>query len=350
MIFDHKLRVKKLRAELKRRGIGSVLVTNESNVRYLTGFKGGDSLVVITPDSQFFLTDSRYAEEAKDSVSGFTIVEVTTSTYDCISNILKKNRIRKMGFDSLNLPYEVATRLAGHIRPAKLVSTKNIIESLRAVKDPKEIEAIKRSIDLTKKVLNKVSKAVRPGISERYISDLIECEFIKKGARIAFETIVAHGKNCSKPHAHATEEKIAGNDVVMLDMGCKLDLYNSDMTRMLFVGKVRDKIKEIYGIVSAAQKAAIEKIRPGVRVSDIDIAGRGYIERKGYGKFFGHSIGHGIGIDVHEEPSISKRNNNVLKSGMVFTVEPAIYLPKVGGVRIEDMVLVTDKGCEILTR
>jgi Xaa-Pro aminopeptidase len=119
---------------------------------------------------------------------------------------------------------------------------------------------------------------------------------------------------------------------------------------MVFVGKAKDKIKEIYGIVSAAQSAAIEKIKPGVKISEIDIAGRGYITRKGYGKFFGHSIGHGIGMDVHEEPSISKRNDGILKTGMVFTVEPAIYLPKIGGVRIEDMVLVTDKGCEILTR
>jgi Xaa-Pro aminopeptidase len=350
MIFDHKLRLKKLRVELKKIGLGSLLVTNETNVRYLSGFKGGDSLVVVTPDSQFFLTDSRYTEEAGDTVRGFTIVEVTTSTYDCLSNIVKKNRIKKIGFDSLNLPYEVAHRLAGCIRPAKLVPTKNMIENLRAVKDPAEIEAIKRSISVTKNVLGKVTGNIRPGVSERSISDSIECEFIKRRARIAFETIAACGSNCSKPHAHATDKRIANNDVMMLDMGCRLDLYNSDITRMIFIGKVKDKIKEIYGIVSAAQNAAIKKIRPGVKISDIDIAGRGYIERKGYGRFFGHSLGHGVGMDVHEEPSISKRNDNVLKSGMVFTVEPAIYLPKLGGVRIEDMVLVTEKGCEILTR
>ena len=350
MIFDHKQRVKKLRVELKKRGLSSLLVTNETNVRYLSGFRGGDSLVIVTPDSQFFLTDSRYTEEAGDSVRGFTIVEVTTSTYDCIAEIVKKNRIKRIGFDSMNLPYEVARRLAGYIRPAKLVPTKNIIENLRAVKDLKEIEAIKRSVNVTRDVLKKVTGKIHPGISERFISDAIECEFIKRGARIAFETITACGRNCSKPHAHATKEKIACNDVVMLDIGCRLDLYNSDMTRMIFIGRVMDKIKEIYGIVRAAQSTAIEKIRPGVKISEIDLAGRGYIARKGYGKFFGHSLGHGIGMDVHEEPSISKRNDNILKSGMVFTVEPAIYLPKLGGVRVEDMVLVTDKGCEVLTR
>ena len=227
---------------------------------------------------------------------------------------------------------------------------KNIIENLRAVKDLREIEAIKRSVNVTRDVLKKVTGKIRPGISEQSISDSIECEFIKRGARIAFETITACGRNCSKPHAHATKDRIASNDVVMLDMGCRLDLYNSDITRMVFIGKVKDKIKEIYGIVRAAQSAAIEKIKPGVKISEIDLAGRGYIARKGYSKFFGHSLGHGIGMDVHEEPSISKKNDNILKSGMVFTIEPAIYLPKLGGVRIEDMVLVTDKGCEVLTR
>ena len=350
MIFGHRLRLEKLRVELKKRSLASLIVTSETNVRYLSGFKGGDSLIIITPDSQFFLTDSRYTEEAGDSVKGFTVVEVTTSTYDCLSEIIKKNRIKKIGFESLNLPYEIARRLAGCIRPAKLIPTKNIIENLRAVKDPAEITAIKRSADVTIDVLKKVVGKVRPGIPERSISDSIECEFIKRGARIAFDTITAHGRNCSKPHAHATEECIANNDVVMLDMGCKIGLYNSDITRMVFIGKVKNKIKEIYNIVSAAQNTAIEKIKPGVKISDIDLAGRGYIARKGYGKFFGHSLGHGIGMDVHEEPSISKRNDNILKSGMVFTVEPAIYLPKLGGVRIEDMVLVTDKGYEILTR
>ncbi len=350
MIFDHKLRLKKLRAELKKLGIGSLLVSNETNVKYISGFKGGDALVIVTPDAQFFLTDSRYTEDARDSICGFTIVEVTTSTYDVISQIVKKNRIRKLGFDSQNLPYEVARKLAGFIRPAKLVVAKNIIENLRAVKDLNEIEAIKRSIDVASDVLKKISGKIRPGISERYISDSIECEFIKRGARTAFETISACGRNSSKPHAHATTDKVARNDVLMLDMGCRLELYNSDITRMVFIGKVKDKIKEIYRIVRAAQDAAIEKIRPGVKISQIDLAGRGYIARKGYGKFFGHSLGHGIGMDVHEEPSISKRNDSTLKSGMVFTVEPAIYLPKFGGVRIEDMVLVTDKGCEVLTR
>lgn len=349
MSFDYKRRLKSLRATLKKSGLESILVTNETNVRYLSGFKGGDSFILVTPDTQFFLTDSRYTEEAKSSIKGFIITEVAASIYDTLGNIVKKNRIRKIGFESMNLPYEAAKRLESHVGAAKLIRTINVVEKIRSIKDPREIDAIKRSIGVTVKVLKKIVKSVRPGVSEKHLSGLIEQEFIANGARTAFDAIAAHGKNCSKPHAHPTDEKIAGNDIVMLDIGCRLDFYNSDITRMVLIGKVKDKIKEIYGIVSSAQKRAIDMIAPGVDISRIDSAGRDFIESKGYGKFFGHSMGHGVGMDVHEEPSISKNNKGVLSAGMIFTVEPAIYLPGIGGVRIEDMVLVTDKGCKILT-
>jgi len=349
-MFEYGFRLKKIKAQLKKTGLDAILITNTTNVAYLSGFKGSDSLIIVTPNSQFFLTDSRYTEEARDSIAGFTIVEVTTSTYDAISKIVKSNRLKRIGFESLNLPYDAAKRLESYIRPVKLIPAKNIVEVLRVVKDAEEVEHIKNSVRIAKDVLKTALKSLRTGVSEQSLSDSIECEFIKNGARIAFETIVACGRNCSKPHARPTREKIAKNDFVMIDMGCKFNLYNSDITRMILVGEIKDKIKEIYGIVGSAQGKAIEKIKPGIKISEIDSAGRDYITKKGYGKFFGHSIGHGIGMDVHEEPSISKRCNGILRPGMVFTVEPAIYLPKIGGVRIEDMVLVTDKGCEILTR
>ncbi|MDP2929422.1 MAG: Xaa-Pro peptidase family protein [Candidatus Omnitrophota bacterium] len=349
-MFDRKQRLNNLKVELKKTGLDAILITNATNAAYLSGFKGSDSLIIITPDSQFFLTDSRYTEEAGDSIIGFTIVEVTTSIYDVVSKIAKGNGLRKIGFESLNLPYDAAKRLEDCIRPAKLIPVKNIVEILRVIKDAGEIERIKDSVHTAKDVLKTTLKSLRAGVSEQFLSDAIECEFIKNGVEKAFETIVACGRNCSKPHARPTCEVIAKNDSVMIDMGCRLNLYNSDITRMIFVGKVKNKIKEIYGIVGSAQSKAIEKIRPGRRISEIDSAGRDYIVKKGYGKFFGHSMGHGVGMDVHEEPSISKRNNGVLKPGMVFTIEPAIYLPKISGVRIEDMVLVTDKGCEVITK
>lgn len=349
-MFDFKGRLKKLRDELKRRSIGSLLVTNESNVTYLSGFTGSDSVLFITPDSQFFLTDFRYTLEAKDSVKGFAIIEVTSSIYDTIGKIACKNSIKSIGFESMNLPYEVVKNLEGYVGRAKLIPLKNMIERLRAVKDREEIARINKSIQATKGVLKNIIKEVRPGLSERNLSCRIECEFINNGAKAGFQTIVACGKNSAKPHAYPTAERIAKNDVVMIDIGCRLNSYNSDMTRMVLIGKVKNKIKEIYSIVKTAQEKAFEKIKPGRKISEVDSAGRRYIIDKGYGKFFGHSIGHGIGLDVHEEPSISVRSSEILKPGMVFTIEPAIYLPRLGGVRLEDMVLVTNKGCEILTR
>ena len=349
-MFDFRTRSHCLRSELKKRSISSLLVTNESNVTYLSGFTGSDSLLFITGDSQFFLTDSRYTEEAKGSVKGFTIVEVSSSTYDTIGNIARKNNIKNIGFESMNLPYEVARTLEGHVGKAKLMPVKNIVERLRAVKDKEEIARIKRSVQLAKGVLKNIIKEIRPGVAESDLSCQIECEFMHKGAKAGFQSIVACGRNSSKPHAHPTDEKVSKNDVVMIDIGCSLNSYNSDMTRMVLVGKVKDKIKEIYSIVKTAQEKALEMIRPGRKISEVDRAGRQYIADKGYGKFFGHSMGHGIGLDVHEEPSVSRRSGDNLLPGMVFTVEPAIYIPGLGGVRIEDMVLVTDKGYEILTR
>lgn len=350
MTYDYKSRLKDVRKELKDKHLDSLLVTNETNVRYLSGFTGNDSLLVITPDSQFFLTDSRYTEEAKETVSLFTIIEVTSSTYDAIGRIAKKNSLKFMGFESMNLPYGIARKLEEYIGRARLRPAVNIVESLRAIKDAREIELIKKSARLNKIVLEDIIDGIRPGVSEKALSEKIECEFIRRGAKSSFQTIVACGKNCSKPHAHPLDTKIAKDDVVMIDIGCSLDYYNSDMTRMVLLGRVKDKIKEIYSIVKMAQDMAIANIRPGRQISQIDSTARNYISNKGYGRCFGHSLGHGIGMDVHEEPSISPRNKGTLKTGMVFTVEPAIYLPGIGGVRIEDMVLVTKKGCEILTR
>jgi Xaa-Pro aminopeptidase len=343
-------RLKGLRGELKKRSLESLLVSDRSNVTYLSGFTGDDSVLFVTRDSQFFLTDSRYIEEAKNTAQGFAVMEVERSTYETVGDIAKKNGIKRIGFESMNLPYQVAKNLEARVGRAKLVPQTGTVEALRTIKDKEEIARIKASVALTRKVLKDALGKIRPGIPEDCLSAAIECEFIRLGARSSFPTIAACGANCSRPHARPGSCRIGKNDAVMLDIGCCLRSYCSDMTRMVLLGKVNAKIKEIYHIVSVAQKKAIDKIKPGARISDIDTAGRQYINDKGYGKFFRHSIGHGVGLEVHEEPSISRRNTGMLKPGMVFTVEPAIYIPRLGGVRIEDMVLVTDRGCEILTR
>ena len=346
----HGKRIALLEAELKAGRLDAFIVTNETNVSYLSGFCGHDSMLLIASGKRFFLTDSRYIEDARNKMMDFEVVLVKGSTYAALKELIKKNNLKRIGFEAMNLPYEVATRLKDFAGSAVLAPTKDMVELLRAVKDEAEIELIRKAISLTKAVMERAVKEVEPGISEEAIDKKIEIDFIKNDAQASFEPIVAAGPNSSKPHAIPSGALIENNSFVMIDIGCNLNGYNSDLTRMVVLGKVNKKFKKIYNTVSAAQNKAIEKVAPGARLAEVDKAARGYIQSKGFGKYFGHSLGHGVGMDVHEEPSVSSRSQGILKAGMVITIEPAIYIPKFGGVRIEDMVLVTDKGCEILSR
>lgn len=343
-------RVALLQAELRRHSLGALLVSDETNVSYLSGFTGHDSMLLVTLKKAFFITDSRYIEEAAQTVKGFDVLLVGVSTYSTIEELVKKNRLKTVGFESMDLPFEVASRLDSMAGPARFKPVKDVVEMQRSVKDSAEIALIKSSIRLTRKVFDKVAALVRPGVSERSLAKKIQMEFIEAGASAAFDPIVASGPNASRPHARPSDTSVKNNSFVMIDIGARLDGYCSDFTRMIILGRAKDKFKKIYEVVRVAQQKAIEMIAPGVAASDIDRAARGYIEDRGFGKYFGHSLGHGVGMGIHEPPAVSRTNRSALKSGMVMTIEPAIYIPGFGGVRTEDMVLVTDRGCEVLTR
>jgi Xaa-Pro aminopeptidase len=334
---------------LGKDSLDGFLVTNETNASYLSGFEGHDSLLLLAGKKRFFITDSRYIEEAKSSLKYFECVLVRSTTYETLLELASSAGIKRMGFESMDMPYGVASRLKRLMKKTELVATKGVVENLRAVKDAGEIASIRKSIRLAKRVFKRVAREIRTGRTEEDLSRLIDLEFLKNGARPAFDTIVAGGPNTSKPHARPTRASIPRNSFVMVDIGCNIEGYNSDLTRMIAVGKVKDELLKIYGIVAAAQEAALGVICPGAPIKDVDAAAREHIRKKGYGEYFGHALGHGVGMAVHEEPTISKNSEAELKPGMVFTVEPAIYLPRLGGVRIEDMVLVTEDGCEILT-
>ena len=331
--------------------LDSFLITDETNISYLSGFNGTDAVMLVTLDKGYFFTDSRYIEETKKELAGHLEVRlVEESLFVSIDEIISGKKLKKLGFESMNLPYGVASKLKNLLSKTEFIPVKNLVEILRSVKDGGEIARIKKAVKMAKEVFGRVSKAVRPGVSEELIKQKIELDLIKNGSACAFESIIASGENSSKPHARATGRSFKNNDFVMIDMGAKVDGYNSDLTRVMTLGRVSEKFSKIYETVRQAQHKAIDCIIPGAKASDVDKAGRDYIAKNGFGKYFGHSLGHGVGMAVHEEPSISPSSKILLAPGMVFTVEPAIYIPGFGGVRIEDMVLVTKNGCEVLTK
>ncbi|MFH0764239.1 MAG: Xaa-Pro peptidase family protein [Candidatus Omnitrophota bacterium] len=338
-----------LNRDIDRRRLDAMLITGSINVTYLSGFLGDDACILATRNKRYFITDSRYIEDARRALKGFEIRLVKKSTYEALTEIVKSERLEKIGFESMNLPYEVATRLGKLLGRARLVPAKGLVEGLRAVKDDGEIRLIRQAIKLTKDVFKCAAGLVKPGVSEDRIARYIEIEFINRGSRTAYDTIVATGANSSMPHARPGASKITNNSFVMIDIGCMKNRYCADMTRMIVLGNPGARFKKIYDIVRKAHDLAIDSIEPGTMIADVDLKARAYIRDKGFGRCFGHSLGHGVGMEVHEEPSISKTREGILKPGMVFTIEPAIYIPGFGGARLEDMVLVTDRGCEVLT-
>jgi len=343
-------RIKKIRRALKSLKIDALLVSNPSNIFYLSGFRGDDSLLLVTVDSSYIITDFRFEQDALNSALGFNVIAGPGNIYKKIASLVKRLFLKRIGFESAHLKVMQKEILTGLIT-ARFLPVSGIIENLRTIKYPDEIKAIKTSACITKKVLKRIIKEIKKGKTERDIAAQIDFLLRKEGAdKSSFSTIVASGENSSMPHARPQKRKIRTGDAVVLDFGATCDNYSSDLTRTLFVGKISKYLSLLYNIVATAQKRAISRVGPGVKISDVDKAARGYITKRGFGEYFGHATGHSVGIDVHESPSINFKNHATLKEGMVFTVEPGIYIAGIGGVRIEDMVLVNKKGCEILTR
>ena len=343
---------KRLAALIKRideESAGAFLVTNATNVTYLTGFRGHDSFLLITGRKRYFITDSRYLEEARDTVKGFELVLVKESTYDAVASVAKDIRAKEMGFEAMSLPYGAFSNLRKALKGVRLVPLKDIVEGLRTIKDSDEMSAIRKAAALTGSIYKNFRRLVRTGVTEEGLSRALKADIAKSGAETAFDPVVAFDADAAKPHAIPGKAKVGRDCVIMADMGVKLNGYNSDMTRTILLGDVKPRVRKIFDIVRKALDIAIEKIAPGVKASEIDSAARGFIRSGGYGGYFGHALGHGVGMDVHEGPSISRHNSKPLEEGMVFTVEPAIYIPKFCGVRIEEMVLVTGRGCEVIT-
>lgn len=339
-----------LKKKLREDGVDGFLVTGETNIRYVTNFTGNESILLITPGHDYLFTDFRYAEQAQLDVPWAKIAVKKVSLIKTICGRLKRLNVKKLYVESSHLTFSQYLEIKECMERIKLVPSKGIIEYHRTRKTQEEIEKIEKAIIVAENAYLGIRKEIRTGVSEKYLADILEFEIRKQGGlRSSFETICVAGSRASQPHARATDRKIQEKEAVLIDWGATFQSYNSDLTRVVFKDRISPKFEKIYQIVLDAQRFAIERVKPGIKAKDVDNAARSYIKSKGYGECFGHGLGHGVGQEVHEYPVINKRSKEVLEAGMVFTVEPGIYIPGWGGIRIEDIVLVTKDGCNVLT-
>ena len=346
-------RLERLVRKFHAAGIDSLFVSSAPNVTYISGFKGDESFLYITPRKSYFLTDSRYTEQAKKEVSGFTVLERSNLSYPAMVEQLRaKEGCRKVGFEAQCLTHSVYMQLCRVIGLKNIRPTNGLIESLRILKDKSEIAALRKAVDITAQGIRNLIATTAPGMNEKQIQAKLEYHTKMVGSeKPAFDIIIAAGAKSSMPHAVSDHKTVLkDNDILLIDMGVVYGGYHSDLTRCTFLGKIPPLMRKVYGIVLEAQERGIRAVRPGATTSQVDAACRDYIKKMGYGSYFGHGTGHGVGLEIHEAPNVSGRSAEVLKPGMVITVEPGIYLPGRFGVRIEDMVLVTEKGHEVLTR
>ena len=357
-----KNRIKVVQGLVKEDRLDAFLVSSTTNIRYLTGFEGTAGLLLVLRDKAILFVDSRYTLKAKKEAlhhvgcRGVRIVTVR-NYYDSLSFLLNKEKPcttrgtgLRIGFEEEHLNYKSFRKLSLLLPGVRFCPYTGVIEKQRACKVKKEIGIIRKSIAITEKALVSASYFIKPGISEKEIADRLEQCLRKEGARgSSFRTIVATPETASSPHSEPGTKIIPSRGLVLVDIGCDYQGYSSDMTRLFLLNKMKPFEKRIVEIVAESKRKAIGAIREGRSAKDIDRIGRRVIEKAGFGKYFGHSLGHGIGLNVHEEPVISKGSETILKEGMVVTIEPGIYLPGRFGVRLEDVVLVTKKRGVTLT-
>ena len=352
--MQERLKAFRDKIEKEKKEIEGFLVTNLKNLNYLTGFDGEGFALIGTNGKNYLLTDSRYTEQAQKESPDFKIITDEPSKKNARILALKKtlvqSKIKMIAFESNHLSYADFKKYSDSFESIEFLPSENIIEQLRMIKDKEEIIKIKKAAQITTESLKDVFEIIEPGMRELDIASELAYTVRKKGAqKDPFETIVVSGQRSSLPHGKPSEKKIEEGELITIDMGANYQNYNSDITRTIIMGKENQKQKEIFSIVLEAQKAALEFLKPGVSCKEVDSVARDIIVKKGYGEYFGHGLGHGVGLDIHELPRVSFSDDTALLPGMVITIEPGIYLPEVGGVRIEDSVLITEEGYEILT-
>jgi Xaa-Pro aminopeptidase len=337
-----------LRILMKAEGIDALLVTKREDVRYLTGFTGSAGSVLLASGKPRLITDFRYKLQAGAEAAGTTVLIQKTDFSSALREAAERGRVKTLWFDETSLTIEGLKKLRK--QGLMLKPGRDLVGELRQRKDGHELKSIRTAIRRAEESFRQLSAYIRPGAREQDLSLMLEMLMREKGARkAAFDTIVASGRNGAMPHASVTGRRIKQGDLVTIDFGAEADGYFCDITRTICVGRPTPRQREIHALVLAAQEAAIKSVRPGMSCKAVDAVARDVIKQAGHAAHFGHGTGHGVGLMIHERPTVSPLSRDRVERDMVFTVEPGVYVPGWGGVRIEDMVLVTEKGAALLT-
>jgi len=352
--MDHTSRLECLQKDVPRLKVDTLLITHPSNIRYLCGFTGSAAALLVGATSNVFFSDSRYAQQAKAEVRGAKVVIAPKaplmSAGEWLSQRGRHSKPYSLGIEGEYLTVAARNRLATLLpKKVRLREVPPVVEQARMVKDSNEVDTIREAVNAGAGLFDPALRTIRPGVTEREVAAEMEYAARKAGAEgMSFETIIASGIRSALPHGRASSAPIPGRGFVVCDFGVILHGYCSDRTRTVWVGLASGEARRVYAAVLESQLAAIDSVRPGVTVSKVDHAARKTLQKHGLARRFTHSTGHGVGLEIHEAPRVAKGQQEILRPGMVITVEPGVYLPGKWGVRIEDMVVVTEHGCEVL--
>jgi Xaa-Pro aminopeptidase len=356
--MNRKARLEKLRRMVNERGLDAILITQPQNSLYLSGF--GPSVqpdeiagaLLVTEGDSILMTSFIYLEQAEREAPGFRLFKAERGdegVVKALPDLLKEVGAKRVGFEAEHLTFARYQKWASVW--AELVATSGLVEEIRAIKDQEEIEVIRKAVALADETYGYLCEYIRPGVTEREVAWEAEGYMWQGGAeKVAFDLIIAGGPNGAMPHATTTERALREGEPIVIDIGAPVESYESDLTRTVYLGQPDAKFKEIYALVRRAQESALEGIRAGMKGKEADRLARQVIEEAGYGEYFGHGLGHGVGLAVHEKPSATQGSEEELQPGMVLTVEPGIYISGWGGVRIEDMVVIREEGVEVLSK
>ena len=339
-----------LRKVLDERGLDGMLITNLTNVRYISGFTGSAASCLITPEGQYFITDGRYIEQSKAQVKGFErFIDMNSHLSQIKDNNLNPNGF-KLAFEGDHMSYALYENMISVFPNTKWENSSMILEDLASVKDDHELECIRTAVEVTDKVYEEILPMLRPGFTEKQVANTMVSKYREYAEGEAYSPIVATGPNGALPHAIPTDREFENGDFIVIDAAAKYGGYHADMTRTPVIGEATEKHKEVYSIVKEAQQRGCDIAKAGVPCKEVDAATREYISEMGYGEYYTHGTGHGLGLEIHTSPRFSPQSEQVLEVNNVMTIEPGIYLAGWGGVRIEDDVIIGKDDCEILNQ